>query len=302
MSRPAKVVSAATAPSVGPRPYYQHAGITIYHGDCREILPHLSADAVVTDPPYGVKLGEYTGTSRYHRESYLTTPDTPEYIGRVCVPAIKLALSITSRLAMTPGNRCMWMYPKPDDIGIWYNPASTNRGTWGFSYANAFIFYYGKDPHNVGRGMKPNSLSGACDSVAGINHPCPKPLKFARWLVARVSLAGDVILDPFAGSGTTLLAAKSLGLSAVGIEIEERYCEIAAKRLSQELFDWNEPVGTPANQPPVEEQSTRDATTPCWLLAMRDADEDAERHFESLLPAGDERDAHAPFAGPDESA
>lgn len=201
-------------------------------------MPELSADAVVTDPPYGVLLGAYTGTSRYLNTPYLSTPDTPDFVAEVCVPAIVQALRISKRLAMTPGNRCMWMYPQPDDVGIWYNPASTNRGRWGFSYTNAFIFYYGKDPHNTGKGMRPNSLSGACDSVQGIDHPCPKPLKFARWLVARASLPGETILDPFAGSGTTLLAAKSLGLQSIGIEIEEKYCEIAAKRLSQEVFDF----------------------------------------------------------------
>lgn len=222
------------------KPYYEHAGITIYHGDCREIMPSLSADAVVTDPPYGVNLGEYTGTSRYRNERYISIEDTEEYVQRVCVPAIEHCIVAFRRVAMTPGNRCMWKYPKPDDVGIWYNPCSTNRGRWGFSHANAFIFYYGKDPHNTGRGMIPNSLSGACDSIADIDHPCPKPLKFMRWLVTRASLELETILDPFMGSGTTLVAAKNLGRKAIGIEIEEKYAEIAAKRLSQEVFDFTE--------------------------------------------------------------
>jgi len=223
------------------KPYFQEKGITIYHGDCLEVLPEVSADAVVTDPPYGVRLGEYTGTSRYNNRTYLSFPDTPEHIRSVCVPAIEICIQKFKRLAMTPGNRCMWLYPQPDDVGIWFNPASTNRGRWGFSFANAFIFFYGKDPHNTGKGMRPNSITGHCESVSGIDHPCPKPLSFARWLVDRVSLSGEIILDPFAGSGTTLVAAKNLGLSAIGIEIEERYCEIAAQRLSQGVLDL-EPV------------------------------------------------------------
>lgn len=235
------------------KPYYDHAGIQIFHGDCRDVLPYLSADATVTDPPYGVNLGAYTGTSRYKNEAYLSTEDSPEFVKSVCVPVIEICLRISTRLAMTPGNRCMWMYPQPDDVGIWYNPCSINRGRWGFSFANAFIFFYGKDPHNIGSGMIPNSVSGLCDSVKGIQHPCPKPLKFAKWLVGRASLAHEIILDPFAGSGTTLVAAKQLGRRAIGIDIEEKYCEIAAKRLSQEVFDFSS--AQTAECPPTSRQN-----------------------------------------------
>lgn len=220
------------------KPYYEHAGITIYHGDSLEVIPHIPFTVTVTDPPYGVNLGAYTGTSRYNNSPYASMADTPEYIETVCVPAIRMCLEKSGQLAMTPGNKCMFLYPQPDDIGIWYNPASTNRGRWGFSHVNAFIYFYGKDPHNIGQGMIPNSLSGHCDSVSGIDHPCPKPLKFARWLVNRASKHEDVIFDPFMGSGTTLLAAKQWGRQAIGVEIEERYCEVSAKRLSQEVMDF----------------------------------------------------------------
>lgn len=222
------------------KPYYEHAGITIFHGDALDVMASIAADVTVTDPPYGVGLGDYTGTSRYKNVPYGHFEDSPDYVKATCVPIIESCIRATRRVAMTPGNRCMWLYPKPADVGIWYNPASTNRGAWGFSHANAFIFYYGRDPLNIGAGMVPNSLSGACDSVAGIDHPCPKPLLFMRWLVKRSTLAGEIVLDPFAGSGTTLIAAKALGLRSVGIEIEERYCEIAAKRLSQEVFEFSE--------------------------------------------------------------
>ena len=221
------------------QPYYEHAGITIYHGDCREILPTLpKCDAVVTDPPYGVGLGVNTDP-RAGKQPYASMEDSVDYVQQICVPAIKICLDRVGRIAMTPGNRCMFLYPTPDDVGIWYNPASTTRGKWGFCFANAFIFYYGKDPLNIGLGAQPNSCMGLCDSLDMIDHPCPKPLLFMSWLVKRASNGGETILDPFMGSGTTLVAAKNLGRKAIGIEIEERYCEIAAKRLSQSVFEFS---------------------------------------------------------------
>lgn len=211
---------------------------TLYLGDCRDILPTLDkAHAGVTDPPYGVNLGARTGSSRYLNERYASFDDTQAYVADVCVPAITECLKLTERLVMTPGNKCMWMYPEPDDVGIWYNPASTNRGRWGFSFANAFIFYYGRDPHNIGRGMRPNSLSGACDPVDDIDHPCPKPLLFTKWLVERASLAGETILDPFMGSGTTGVAAMQLGRRFVGIETDPRYFDIACRRIDAATLD-----------------------------------------------------------------
>lgn len=208
---------------------------TLYLGDCREILPTLArVESACTDPPYGVNLGERTGSSRYQNEKYLSFEDTPEYVETVCVPAIRQTLSIADRLVMTPGNKCMWKYPQPDDVGIWYNPSSTNRGRWGFSHANAFIFYYGKDPHNVGRGMRPNSVSARSDSVSGIDHPCPKPLLFTEWLVERASLDGETVLDPFMGSGTVGVACARLTRKFIGIEIELQYFELACRRIETE--------------------------------------------------------------------
>lgn len=224
------------------KPYYEQDGITIYHADCRAVLPVLVADTAVTDPPYGVRLGARTGSSRYQNMPYLSTDDTPAFVESVCVPVIRLCIEKCRSVVFTPGNKCMSLYPQPDDVGVWYNPAATTRGRWGFNFTNAFIFYYGKDPRNIGRGMRPISLTGHCDSVDGIDHPCPKPLRFMNWLIDRSSLPGETILDPFMGSGTTLVAAKQLGRRGIGIEIEEQYCEIAANRLSQRALPMEFPA------------------------------------------------------------
>lgn len=106
------------------KPYYEHAGITIYHGDCREILPGLQADALVTDPPYGVNFkGSATKHSDVSGEGYTQFEDTPEFVESVVVPAIRAALTICSRGILTPGIRNARMYPTPDGEGIIFYPS-----------------------------------------------------------------------------------------------------------------------------------------------------------------------------------
>ena len=233
------------------KPYYEADGITIYHCDCREVLPTVLAtdawivgkrpDVIITDPQYGVHLGEVdTGQERdFNRESYASTPDTLEYLQEVIIPSFNFALSYVARAVITPGNRNAFLYPRPADIGVWYNPAGTGRGPWGFILAH-LIFYYGADPH-AGRRAIASSAWALNDSVRTLRtngHPCPKPLRFTKWLVAKASKEGELVLDLFMGSGTTLRTAKDLGRRAIGIEIEEKYCEIAAKRLAQKVLQF----------------------------------------------------------------
>ena len=223
-----------------PKPYYQDSACTIYHGDCREILPLLpKVDLVLTDPPYGVNLGEVdNGQAREKKQvMYSTFSDTPEHLKRVIIPAFEMALSISKRAMLTTGNRNAWLYPKPDDVGVWYNPAGCGRGKWGYILAHLILFY-GKDPR-AGKNATASSTWSKADSVADLKqtkHPCPKPLRFTKWMVEKASIKGETILDPFMGSGTTLRAAKDLGRKAIGIEIEKKYCDIAVQRLRQEVL------------------------------------------------------------------
>jgi DNA modification methylase len=212
-----------------PAPYYEEPGITIYNADCRDVLPYLpKVDLVLTDPPYGVELIGYSGLF----------DDTQEYVKQVIVPVIKDCIQKSVTTVVTCGIRCIFFYPPSDDIGCIFNPAGAGRSRWGFSCFSP-ILYYGKDPYiRMGLGGRPNSMWDV-RSGDGINgHPCPKPQRWMQWLIQRASLEGTV-LDPFMGSGTTLVAAKQLGRQAIGIEIERKYCDIAIERLRQEMLPFD---------------------------------------------------------------
>jgi site-specific DNA-methyltransferase (adenine-specific) len=224
--------------------YYEEAGITIYHGDCREVLPVIDAvDLVLTDPPYGVGLKG----KRTKRAASLTNTgysgafeDTPEYVKAAVIPVIHRCLEISKRMVVTPGTQNLSLYPPTAAIGDFFNPAGAGMCAWGFN-CSTLILYYGKDPFlEDGRGPQPNGQWGTAAGKGNKGHPCPKPLQWMKWLVNRASRPGEMILDPFMGSGTTLRAAKDEGRRAIGIEIEERYCELAVRELQQEVLPLEE--------------------------------------------------------------
>lgn len=223
-------------------PYYDDGRVTIYHGDCREILPSLQADAVVTDPPYGVELTAKRAKQRNgdvkSRTGRYSFADTPEYIETVVVPVIDHCRRLASCVVLTPGTRNLWLYPPADDVGCFYSAAGTGMGRWGFTCSQP-ILYYGSDPYlRTTQGGRANSCGQTYPNDANDQtHPCAKPIRLVRWLVNRASLPNETVLDPFMGSGTTLAAAKYLGRRAIGIELEERYCEAAAHRCAQDVLD-----------------------------------------------------------------
>jgi site-specific DNA-methyltransferase (adenine-specific) len=222
------------------KPYYQHAGITIYHGDCREILPGLEADVLITDPPYGVNLGEHKGANdvRYThlcKEGYPSYEDTRENYSATVIPAIRQALALCKRGMVFAVPPPMWLLPAPNAIGGVFLPHSVGRHCWGFS-SLAHCLLYGVAP-DLHLGSK-NTAIRSTPQPEPNGHPTPKPIEWMKWAVKLGSLEAETIIDPFMGSGTTLRAAKDLGRQAIGIEIDEKYCEIAAKRLSQEVFTF----------------------------------------------------------------
>jgi site-specific DNA-methyltransferase (adenine-specific) len=210
------------------KPYYDHSGVTIYHGDCREILADVKADVLVTDPPYGV--GFHGKGTKHTKQSggYLRADDAA-----IGPEVVRVALTMVVRGLVFPGSRILFDYPRPDDLGGAYCPSGAGRGRWGFTCFNPVLFY-GTRPNRPG--MLPTTFR-SFDLADDVDHPCPKPMAWMRWAVELSSLPEETTLDPFCGSGTTLRAAKDLGRRAIGIEIEERYCEIAAKRCAQEVLD-----------------------------------------------------------------
>lgn len=208
------------------KPYYQDSAVTIYHGDCREVVPTLGRfDLLLTDPPYGVAF-EGKATKFHGPQGGYLSGDSD-----AGPSVVKMAIEQCERGIVFTGNRLMHDYPKPRDIGCVYCPGGAGVGPWGFVCFHSILFY-GKRP---GGPTSPSSFTSNAISEKN-GHPCPKPIEWLTWAVAIGSEPGEVLLDPFAGSGTTGRAAKDLGRKAVLIEREEKYCEIAARRMGQEVL------------------------------------------------------------------
>jgi site-specific DNA-methyltransferase (adenine-specific) len=221
------------------KPYYEADGVVIYHGDCRELLTAVTADAFATDPPYGVNLGTHGGALDGRtdhvlvKRGYDSYADTPENFAVTVVPAITSLVRSVGRGIVFAAGHMLWALPPAAAVGGVYLPAAVGRTAWGYnSFAHAAL--YGKAP-DLHLGAKPIGIRST-ETADDNGHPCPKPESWMRWAVTLVSRADETVIDPFMGSGTTLVAAKNLGPRAIGIEIEERYCEIAAKRLSQRVL------------------------------------------------------------------
>ena len=207
------------------KPYYEDDAVTIYHGDCREVLPLVQADVVVTDPPYGVGV-DYDGHDDTAAELESLIADVWPHLERF------------DRVALTPGVGNIHRWAAPRWTLCWFDPGGTGSGPWGFCTWQP-VLVYGKDPYLAhGKGRRPDGLElmQRGDPDAALDHPCPKPIGVMRWLIQRVTWSGEAIVDPFMGSGTTLRAAKDLGRRAIGIDQSERYCELAAMRMGQEVL------------------------------------------------------------------
>ena len=222
--------AAVTWPPTGPNPYYLDALVAIYHGDCREWTPE--ADVIVTDPPYG--MGNDGDTTRFtggalgiHRRGMGKV--RPQIVGDdlpfdptpwLDYPHVVLWGSNHFGAHLPVGTTLVWL-KRPDHLfGSFLSDAEVAWMKGGHG-----VYAYRHDWAGFSR------IATDGESV----HQNQKPIALMRWCIQRAGGTGTV-LDPFMGSGSTLVAAKSLGRHAIGIEIEERYCEVAARRCAQEVL------------------------------------------------------------------
>ncbi len=223
------------------KPYYEFGGISIYHGDSREILPQLGRfDLLLTDPPYGigasrlafgsgrVKRGLNAKGATYQPKQFAESdwddrPVDKELLDLCRSRGVGQVIWGGNYFDLPPSMRWLVWDKKNDGTDFadcelaWTNQEKAVRM---FRYR-----WSGMLQEHAGR-FKEERL-----------HPTMKPLALMKWCLTFFPLAKSV-LDPFMGSGTTLRAAKYAGLTAVGIEREEKYCEIAAKRMAQEVMEF----------------------------------------------------------------
>lgn len=208
-------------------PYYEHGGVTIYCGDCREVLPSIVADVMVTDPPFGIEY--YSG----HKGAL------PRSIAGDESTALRDEV-----LASWPGPAIVfgsWRAPRPAAtrmLLVWDTGGALGMGALDLPWKPAHQEIYVLGGGFVGERTSDVLRCPPVQAMAanGRTHPHEKPVKLLGALLAKCP--PGLALDPFCGTGSMLIAAKSLGRKAVGVEIEERYCEIAAERLSQEVLDF----------------------------------------------------------------
>ena len=214
------------------KPYYEDEHVTLYHGDCLELTEWTSADVLVSDPPYGTQFSAENPNGGYGRrqnagvgpEGFTIANDgsTETRDAALALWGSKPALVFGSpRLPDPPGNwadRLVWDKKRP----------GMNGGPWRYRHESIYVTAGFVRTSNA-------SVSILTAFPDQSEHMHAKPLGLMTALVE--TAPPGIIADPFAGSGTTLVAAAHLGRHAIGVEIDERYCELLAKRLGQQTFD-----------------------------------------------------------------
>lgn len=204
-----------------PTPYYEDEYVTLYHGDAREVLPSVGRCALLlADPPYGIAFAaqptKWQRRAGMAPESWDDEPFSAE--------TLEAARALCTKQIVWGGNyfglpaaRCWLSWYKPD--------APPSMGDVEYAWTN------------LDQNSRQISHSISATNAERVGHPNQKPLRVIAWCLNMAGAIDGVVLDPTCGSGTTLVAAKNQNLRVIGIERDERYCEMAAKRLSQTVLD-----------------------------------------------------------------
>lgn len=238
------------------RPYYEDEAVQIFLGDCRDVLPTLSGEHLITDPPY---------SQHTHSKQWIGAALTDDGQPRVSTAHKELGFEPLSDemrafIAVQAAARVSrWVLVFTDLEGVWewrseliqapldyvrtcvwdkVDGAPQFTGDRPAAGAEAIVVAHPKGKKRWNGGGKRNVYRHAVNGERGAKpHPSTKPEALMTELISDFTDPGDLILDPFGGSGTTAVAAKRLGRRCILIELEEKYCEIAAKRLAQGALD-----------------------------------------------------------------
>lgn len=225
----------------GIQPYYQDDAVTIYHADCWPLVASLERpDLVLTDPPYGI--AERTDRAAKGRGNLARSNDFAPVHGDD-VPFDPVPLLAFGRVVLFGANHYANRLPASATWLVWdkLDGLRTDKRLVGFDdNADVELAWtnIGGPARIVSHRWK--GMVKASERDDQRVHPTQKPVALMAHIIAWLTKPGDLILDPYMGSGSTLRAAKDLGRRAIGVEIEERYCEAAANRMCQEVMDFGD--------------------------------------------------------------
>jgi site-specific DNA-methyltransferase (adenine-specific) len=246
-------------------PYYQDDLVTLYHGDAMDVVPTLAGAAcIVTSPPYNTLGSRIPArpTGMHRRSGWLAKVSAVGYADDMDESAyVEWQAALASCLweVTVPGGSMFYNHKlryrdkvvlHPIDIVrsfagwslrqeiIWDRPGSTTFNARMFAPSDERVYWLTRD----GADHQWNQMAASWLSIwriapdVGSPHPAPFPWTIPSRCIQATTQAGDIVLDPFSGSGSTVYAAKMLGRRAIGVELDERWCEFAARRLSQEVL------------------------------------------------------------------
>jgi hypothetical protein len=188
----------------------------------------------LTDPPYGLDETKDSGKNDYDQYD-----DSKQNLALLAAQWLPIACDISPVVVFSPGVTNAWMYPEANWIMCWFYGGGQLRSSWGFNCWQPFLCY-GKDPSLAsGNGGRPDAVDMNTPANAqDIDHPCPKPMKLWEWFIHRLSFSNtDNLYEPFAGSGTTLVACQNLNRKCYAIEISESYCAVILERMQTAFPD-----------------------------------------------------------------